>query len=279
MNCSSQDDINFQHIFNFACANYIIILICTFAGFLIATFYLLIAPKQYEAIAQIKMAQIAIVQSTGNLSLNSNLNPLGTNLEDPATLVSRLKIPTTYDDEVINLCGHGLGNERPQIASMIKATLPKGVANIIEVSYVGSSPENALNCVISLFNFIKNSQQKLMDPYINEAKEKLLRNEIQLRNAKEFLSKDGLSTASTSYLTTRDEIRYLLDEKTSLSNLIITNKSRQAQLIAPVYVDKNPVAPRKKLSLLIGVLGGLALGFIIAFTRKLKRHEAKLFEF
>ena len=74
---------------------------------------------------------------------------------------------------------------------------------------------------------------------------------------------------SAAYLSTRDEIRYLLDEITSLKNVVVSNQSRTTRLIAPIYVSDSPVSPKKRVVLGGGLLGGLFLGLLFALARKM----------
>jgi hypothetical protein len=71
------------------------------------------------------------------------------------------------------------------------------------------------------------------------------------------------------YLSTRDEIRFLLDENTSLRTLVAANDNKTTRLVAPIYASDDPIAPKKRNALLAGLFGGLFLGLLIAFGRQL----------
>jgi uncharacterized protein involved in exopolysaccharide biosynthesis len=73
---------------------------------------------------------------------------------------------------------------------------------------------------------------------------------------------------SAAYLSTRDEIRYLLDEITALKNVINSNQNRATRLIAPIYAGDTPIAPKKPMTLAAGLFGGLFLGLMIALVRQ-----------
>ena len=64
------------------------------AGLFISGIYLLITPNQYEAVANIAMARVP-----------ADKNPLGVNIEEPAALIARMSIPTSFDGAVIQACG------------------------------------------------------------------------------------------------------------------------------------------------------------------------------
>ena len=71
------------------------------------------------------------------------------------------------------------------------------------------------------------------------------------------------------YLSTRDEIRFYLDEITALKNVIAANDKRATRLVAPIYASDVPIAPKKRNVLLGGLFGGLFLGLLISFGRQL----------
>lgn len=123
----------------------------------------------------------------------------------------------------------------------------------------------------AVYYLIKPSQARLIAPNIDEASKKLAIQEERLRRATQVIAKADKSgqSLSAAYLATRDDIRYLLDQISSLQNIIAGNESRAAHLTASMHVKDEPVFPQKRNSLVIGfLLGGfLGLAFSLA-TRK-----------
>ena len=74
---------------------------------------------------------------------------------------------------------------------------------------------------------------------------------------------------SATYLSTRDEIRYLLDEMTGLKNILASNQNRATRLIAPIYASDVPISPKKRIALATGLFAGLFLGLLIALARQM----------
>ena len=74
---------------------------------------------------------------------------------------------------------------------------------------------------------------------------------------------------SAAYISTRDEIRYLLDEMTGLKNILASNQNRATRLITPIYASDMPIAPKKRIVLAAGLFGGLFLGLLIALARQM----------
>ena len=110
-----------------------------------------------------------------------------------------------------------------------------------------------------------------MAPYIEVAKIKLADVQERLQKAKELVARSDKSGASMSanYLFTRDEIRYLLDESAALKNIVISNQNRATRMIAPIYASDVPIAPKKRMALAAGLLGGLFLGLLTALARQI----------
>jgi uncharacterized protein involved in exopolysaccharide biosynthesis len=264
---SIDEEISLADIANFIVESWQTVLVFILLGLGVAGAYLLFTPKQYEAIAQIRMAQIA----SPNNNNNNNINPLGINIEDPAALIARMTLPTTYASQTIQECGLA-DRERASsvLAKVVKLSTPKGVANTVDLRIQAPSPELAKRCANALYQFIKSSQSQLIAPYIEDAKGKLTIEQDRLARATQMIARADKSGAaiSAAYLSTRDEIRYLLDQITSLQTMIIQNESRASQLTAPIYVNERAVFPSKRNSLLAGVTAGGFIGLLVAYLCK-----------
>jgi len=236
--------------------------ISVLAGVALSIVYLAIAPKQYEAIAQISMAQIGTTNS---------LNPLGINIEEPNQLISRMSLPTSFPLKTTAACGLAESSNSGNILVRHITLAPaKGVPNFIELKTFGPSKEVAFSCANAIFELIKTTQAQILSPYLEEARIKLADDEARLAKAKELVTRADKSGAvmSAAYLSTRDEIRYLLDEITALKNVVISDQSRMTHLVAPIYVGDLPILPKKQIVLAIGLFGGLLVGLLITLARR-----------
>ncbi len=94
--------------------------------------------------------------------------------------------------------------------------------------------------------------------------------EERLARATQVIAKADISGAAVSvaYLFTRDEVKYLRDQISSLQNIIAVSESRATHLTAPIYLKEEPVFPQKRNSLLIGLLLGGFLGLMLVLARK-----------
>lgn len=259
---SAGEEISLIDIMRFLQGAYKAILILGAAGSVIAVAYLAVTPKQFEAVAQITMAQVGAAANS--------LTPLGANVEEPSLLIARLSQPTSFTSQVFSGCGMDeSANPGITLAKSIKLAPPKGVANVVELKTFGKSPDEAFACAQAIFEFIKVTQAQIVAPYIEEAKTRLADDEGRLIKAKELVAKADKTgqPVGAVYLATRDEIRHLLDEISALKNVVTSSPKRSTRLIAPIYASEAPITPKKRIVLMVGLLGGLFLGLLLALAR------------
>jgi capsular polysaccharide biosynthesis protein len=264
---ADEQEISLLDILRFLKSAYKTILIFGVIGLLAAIAYLVIAPQQYEATAQIAMAQIG----AANNNNNNNLNPLGINVEDPTLLIARLGLPSSYTPEAILACAfEGKPEAGAALVKSIKLSIPKGVANVVELKTVGDSPKQAIQCADAIMELIKTTQNQILIPYIEEAKQKLAEEKARLQAAQQLISRSDKSGSGSMmgavYLSTRDEINYLLDKIAALNNVVSNNQNRATRLITPIYASDLPISPKKRIALAAGLFGGLFLGLLIALA-------------
>jgi LPS O-antigen subunit length determinant protein (WzzB/FepE family) len=272
-NGSDESEISLIDILQFLNGAYKTILMFGVLGVAAAIAYLVITPKKYEAIAQIAMAQIGAANNNNNNN-NNNINPLGINIEEPSLLIARMSSPTSFTPQVIAACGlQDQANPALTLSKSIKLSLPKGVANVVELKTFGLSPQAAEQCNLAIFELIKTTQSLIVAPFIAEAKVQLDDDIERLAKAKALLAKVDKSGSAMGavYLSTRDEIRYLLDEITALKNVVTSNQNRATRLVSPIYAGDIPISPKKPNILAAGLFGGLFLGLLIAMGRRVIR--------
>jgi uncharacterized protein involved in exopolysaccharide biosynthesis len=263
VNENLEDEISLKDILDFLLESWQQILLVGVIGILAAIAFLLIATPQYEATAQVQMAQIP--------TSNTNTNPLGVNIEDPNMLIARFKLPSTYTVEQIKACG--LENAKmpaESIAEMVKVTPVKSVGSTIELKVRGESKQLAVACAESIFGKIHQSQNEILAPYIEEAKNLLAKYQARLSEAQSLMSradKSG-SALTAAYLANRDEVKYSTDEIIRLNTIIASANTRSAKLVSPIYASDKATSPKKSISLVLGLLGGLFLGLLLVLVRK-----------
>ena len=229
-------------------------------GLLAAIAYLLIAVPQYEATAQIKLAQ-----------LNFTGPGLGTPIEDQNSFLARLQFPSNVTQAMITACAYENKTDPAQaLVKDLKFSIPKGMVNIIEFKALGSSPQVALACANAVVEQITNLQQAIIKNYVDEAQTQLELDNEKLDAARRFISKadQAGSAVSVAYLAARDETAFYLAAKEKTQILINSAQQKSAQLAAPIFIPQKPVSPKKSISFLVGLLGGMFLGLVIALVRQ-----------
>jgi capsular polysaccharide biosynthesis protein len=262
-NLNIEDEISLKDIVDFLIESSKAIILTGLLGLVGSIGYLWVTPNQYQATAQIQMAQIS--------ANNNNTNPLGVNVEDPNLLMARFRLPSNYSTQEIVACGFE-SSKSPfeDLVATVKFSAVKGVGSMIELKINRDSKELAIACAQSIFNSIKASQNEVIRPYIEEAKTLLVKYQDRLTNSQSLVSRADKSGAalSAAYLANRDEVKFLTEEILRLNTFITTSDTRQTKLVSPIYASDAPVAPKKKLALIAGLFAGLFLGLLLEFGKR-----------
>jgi capsular polysaccharide biosynthesis protein len=258
----SDSEISLLDIFCFIEGAWKTVSIMGLLGIVAAIAYLWVTPKQYEAIAQIRMAQV---------SLSTTTNPFGTVIEDPTSLILRMQFATNYDEATILACGYkNMLGAAEGLAKSLKFSIPKGLLGAVELKVLAPFPEQAKDCANAVVMRITHLQAEFAKPFIDEAKLKLAQDNERIEQARRLILKaDQFGQAiSAAYLSARDEVSYFLTDREKMIDLINSAKERGARLVSPIYVSERPVSPKKTNSLVAGFTAGLFLGLLIALIRK-----------
>jgi capsular polysaccharide biosynthesis protein len=262
----NEDEISLKDIIEFFLESWKTILAFGALGVSASITFLLITPSQFEATAQIQMAQIS------NSNININTNSLGANVEEPYLLLARMRAPSSYSADELEVCGAENSKfSAEDLAGHAKFSSVKGVSTIVELKIRMNSKQHAIACAQSLFEKIRDSQSDIIKPYIEEAKSLLVIYQSRLEDAKMIVARADKSGAalSAAYLANRDEVKFLIDESIRLNTFITASNVRQTKLVSPIYVSDEPVFPIKILSLALGLMVGLLLGLVIVLIQKL----------
>lgn len=263
-NSNIEDEISLKDVIDFLVESWKAIILTGLLGLVGSIAYLWVTPNQYQATAQIQIAQLSA-------NSNNNTNPLGVNIEDPNLLMARLKLPTTYSAHEIKACGfESSATPSETLAASAKFSAVKGVGSMIELKINRDNKETAIACAKSLFENIKASQNEIIKPYTEEAKTLLVKYQDRLTNSLSLVSRFDKSGAalSVAYLANRDEVKFLTEEILRLSTFITIAETRQAKLVSPIYASDVPVAPKKKIALIAGLFAGLFLGFLLMLGKR-----------
>lgn len=271
-----EDEINLFDIVSFLGKSWKTILIFCVAGGLAAGAFVMVVQKQYAADALISVAQILDMSNNnnGNLAIGgSNKNngaPIQTlSFETPALLIERLKKPTTYTLASIKACGldeKQFGAET--MSSIVQATAPKTLSSLVEITVRRNNAELAKQCAEGVFTMIREQQNVMLKPYLEETHNTLKELETRLVENKAFVDKmEKAGLYQTVYLAKRDESLYLTQQISEMKRAMLFNN--QAFLVAPVYAPAKAVYPVRSKSLVFGAMAGLLIGLFVALTRQL----------
>jgi LPS O-antigen subunit length determinant protein (WzzB/FepE family) len=268
INPNIEDEISFKDIIDFLVESWKAIILIGLLGLLGSIAYLWVTPNQYQATAQIQMAQIS---ANSNFNNNNNTNPLGVNIEEPNLLMARFRLPSNYSTQEVMACGFE-SSKSPfeDLVATVKFSSVKGVGSMIELEINRDSKDLAIACAQSIFDNIKASQNEIIKPYIEEAKILLVKYQDRLINSQALVSQADKSgaTLSAAYLASRDEVKFLTEDIMRLNTFIATANTRQAKLLSPIYASDFPVAPKKRMTLFAGLFAGLFLGLLLMLGKR-----------
>jgi len=257
-------EIGLADIYAFVRKFWLILLIGTLMGLVMATLYLIFSPKEYEAISQLQVAQLVTNKNKeGEASI--------INVENPAILSNRLKSPITFSEKVLSVCG--LSGQPLSLAAAVNSNVPKGATNTLEIRLRAKTEDLAIACLAEIFTMVQAQEVELVQPYIKEMNEQIEGINKRIQTNQAILEKSAqLPLGSWSYFFNLDEIRRLYSERDNLRNVINLTNVYKAKLLIPPYTLGKPVAPNSYKSLLVGLIAGFGLAFLYAlFALKTKK--------
>jgi hypothetical protein len=230
------------------------------AGGLLSIIFLILYPKQYEAVSQMQVAQLVT-------NKNNNGEASIINVENPAILMNRLKSPLTYDENTLRVCG--FSNNASAMAMVVTSNIPKGATNTLEIKFKSKTKDAAIECVAQLFLLIQSQEIKLTQPYIEEMSQRIDEINTRIKLNQEILEKSAqLPLGSWSYFFNLDEIRRLYAERDNLKNVITLTHVYKAKLLIPPYSMDRPVSPNFYKVIFIGLSTGFIFSLFFIFLRK-----------
>lgn len=229
-------------------------------GAALAVGYLAVTAPQYEASALISMAQVPAV---GNANGN-NAGAVIANIEDPALLIERLKMPSTYTPAAIAACGMGkAGIPAEGMSRLIGITRPRSVGSVIMVRVRKESPQLATQCVSGLFEMVLAQQAAMVKPVEEDLQVALADLEARLSAKQGDLEKaERQGQYQSVFLAKRDELLFLNQQIYTLRRA--TRSMTPTTLVSPIYARANPVLPQRSLVLIAAIMAGLFGGLLLA---------------
>ena len=258
----SMEEITLLEVLFFLKGAWKTIIIIGLFGMMLSGIFLIITPNQYEAIIHIVMGRISVG---------------GLNIEEPLELINRMNSPAGIDDVVREACDLRESINQPtQLSKTIKFYLPKGVPNVVELKVLRQSPQVARTCAKSIYESIVKHQQQAIASQAQVLRARsvtrLAKVEDRLHQNRVLLGRINSSNSSLkpAYFTLLTETRNLEDERETLLSTLNYDGAHAAYLQAPIYVSATPVYPKKLFYVVVGILGGLFLGLLVALGRRMR---------
>lgn len=254
---TESDEISLRDIACFIKRNQRRFLLWSFAGLLLALAYVLLSPKEYEARFQLQMAQF---------KSNSNSNSNG---EEAPLLIQRLRMPTTYSDNVVQTCGLSENEFGDYLGSMLVVNATKGMSNVVEMKVRASSPDLARHCSEALVSMITEQQRALIE-------EGLAGRQVQLKKYQQALQEEQRqlerinkpALGNFAYLARLDQMSWLRTRIDALQEEALLSQMHPTKLVSPIYMPSKAVSPKKSLALLLGIMLGLVFGVLHSLGRE-----------
>ncbi len=264
-----EDEISLKDILDFLIGSWKTIMLGGVIGGLLGLGYAVTTPANYQATANIEVGKVA-----------------GADVEAPAVLVEKLKIPTYYSQKTYVACNvRGAVEAGEVIAKTLKPTLSK-TAPIITISYKEKSPENAKKCLESVLQDIRTNQGLLAKSIFEGKTNELLNLKLRLESAekitKVLLNKNAnldfsdpkFSAYALLLATTLNKEKEILDLRNqirNLENLLVEPQTKEAFFTTPIYAPEQKVSPKTRNILIVNLFGGLFLGLMFVVVQRVYR--------
>ncbi len=236
-------------------------------GSLVGMGTLLVLPLEFEATAIIVMAQVPRV---GNGSAESVIAV--SNIEEPALLIERLKLPSTYSNMAMSGC-HNSDQEAispEDMVRMVSLGVPRNTNSAVVIRIRRDSIQAAEKCATALFEMIATQQEAMATPMKQELLQAMVALEARLSEGRDELSRaEKNGKYQTLFFAKRDELIFLHHQLYSFHREI--QRRTPAHLASPVYARPRSVTPQRSLVLGAATLAGFLLGLLVAGFREFTR--------
>lgn len=226
-------------------ANLRLITILTVSGLILATVYVVVAPKIYKATGLIKVAQFNAAD-----------------IENVETLKTRMAMPGQYSNDIRLSCGDDIkSNEVDSFVKKVTFSVIKKSPSEVELSVLAISPELAAQCANMLFLMISKQQMQLIEEkMLGSAEIKQLAESLIAIDEKKVAAISVSMTSNLGFLARLERINALKSKLDALYEQQLVAYLHPTKLSTPIYVSSNWVSPKPLLLMLI-VGGGLGLMF------------------
>jgi LPS O-antigen subunit length determinant protein (WzzB/FepE family) len=270
---SFDDEISIADMIHFFKSHKKMILIFVIIGALLGGLYPNFTEPVYKGSALISPAKIS-----------------GTFMVNPKVTVTKLGMNSYYLKETFLNCNPDFYKDKDKdkdkdfdMSTLVKASVTKD-DELIALDMEGKNKIVIENCLNSMIEHIRASQDISADPLFQSKNNELKLTEERLKNAEEFKSqllnktkefkKNGDNfTADLLYtnmiLLNSEDIKGAMAEINKLKIDLSSKQTKPANKVLPINIEKKPLLSTK-LSALLGLFLGLFLGALVALIKKLR---------
>jgi hypothetical protein len=236
--------------------------VCLLAGGV----YYFSVPKMYEASATIELAKV-----------------VGEQVETPATLLEKMKLPLYFSQATLQACGSDGGlSSRAKFVDKIKPSINKTVPLVSFVTQA-PSPQDAKACLNATIAEISNKQGDIAKPLLQQNKQRLLQLSDQIKhfeesgnsstvikgNSRAFDAKLHTDTLPKSYsLVIATEINNLRYQIMYIENELTAPKTQPVALASQIYTQEVSANKRPLSTLGYCLVLGVFLGLSVTGVRR-----------
>lgn len=272
---SFDDEVSLLDIIQFFKTNLKRILFFVIIGGILGYLYGKLADPVYDGSVLISPAMVA-----GNVII------------DPKITLTKLSMNSYYPKETFLACNPTFYKDKDKdkdidyydMSDIVKTSITKD-GNMIELTMKSSSKETIQTCLDNITNNINTSQKIITAPLIESKKTELSIVETKLKLAEEFHEQlngkqiKNLKTNEQRFSTdvlyanivfnNATEIKTLLDQINKVKTELSSEKTKDAEKVLPVNIERKSF-PSEKLGLLLGLFLGGMLGLFISLFRNMK---------
>jgi capsular polysaccharide biosynthesis protein len=261
-----EDAISLKDIIDFLIESWKSIALGVIVGGLLGAGYAWTKHPIYQAIGSIQVAKVA-----------------GSDVENPALLVEKLKMPMYYSEKSYLACDvMKISEPGDRIAKALKPALSK-TASIINISYTSKSSEDSRACLEAILGDINANQKLLSKPIIDIKKNQLSTIKRKLETAQKNIKiipiKDNYFDFSDSkmiassllialVMSKENEINDLQSKINDLEISLSEPQTMEANFIAPIFSPNSKVSPSVRLTLLLGLVIGFFGSLLFLIGKK-----------
>lgn len=244
-----------------------LVLSLTILTTLVSVFFIMKMTSSWEATANIKVGHIGL----------RDIEFPSTPVEPNSIAALRIKDSEFIKNELTRFQKEdGIVINALQYKKSLRAT-PTRDDELIELKLQAQTPEVAKKLMLANIEQLKNVHNQTIDPFVENltSQKKVLAEGIERKQAQlDFLTRRSPgSTINLQFL--RSELNELEQKKLLIEQQLLPSLTYSTKLIGKIEVTKVSTASKKISILLFAILGGLALGCIIAFGHKnLKKSNA-----